>query len=128
MNTSAVSYKNHRFPPQIIARAVWLYYRFPLSLRLVQERLLDRGDDAGDDQDEHDVRTLLDDVDETRIEIEPEPLGDRHVYHARIADERPRLRDHPGDRRTPRDGRGNANPEREARRQRERGEANEDQR
>jgi putative transposase len=39
----AISYKRHRFPPQIIADAVWLYYRFPLSLRLVEEMLLERG-------------------------------------------------------------------------------------
>jgi putative transposase len=38
-----VSYKHHRFPPEIIAHAVWLYFRFPLSLRLVEEMLLERG-------------------------------------------------------------------------------------
>lgn len=43
MNTSTISYKNHRFPPQIIAHAVWLYFRFRLSLRLVEEMLLERG-------------------------------------------------------------------------------------
>ena len=43
MTLPAVSYKNHRFPPHIIANAVWLYYRFPLSLRLVEEMLLERG-------------------------------------------------------------------------------------
>jgi putative transposase len=43
MTQPAVSYKRHRFPPQIIAHAVWLYYRFPLSLRLVEEMLLERG-------------------------------------------------------------------------------------
>ncbi|MFW8642232.1 IS6 family transposase [Rhizobium beringeri] len=43
MTSSTISYKNHRFPPQIIARAVWLYFRFPLSLRLVEEMLLERG-------------------------------------------------------------------------------------
>jgi putative transposase len=43
MNPSTISYKNHRFPPQIIAHAVWLYFRFPLSLRLVEEMLLERG-------------------------------------------------------------------------------------
>ncbi|MFI0848346.1 IS6 family transposase [Mesorhizobium sp. IMUNJ 23232] len=43
MNTATASYKRHRFPPQIIAHAVWLYYRFPLSLRLVEEMLLERG-------------------------------------------------------------------------------------
>jgi putative transposase len=42
MNKS-VSYKRHRFPPEIIAHAVWLYFRFPLSLRLVEEMLLERG-------------------------------------------------------------------------------------
>ncbi|MDH6206675.1 IS6 family transposase [Rhizobium leguminosarum] len=43
MTSSTISYKNHRFPPQIIARAVWLYFRFPLSLRMVEEMLLERG-------------------------------------------------------------------------------------
>ncbi|CAN7671895.1 IS6 family transposase [Phyllobacterium sp. LjRoot231] len=43
MPQSRVSYKRHRFPTQIIAHAVWLYYRFPLSLRLVEEMLLERG-------------------------------------------------------------------------------------
>jgi putative transposase len=38
-----VSYKRHRFPPEIIAHAVWLHFRFPLSLRLVEEMLLERG-------------------------------------------------------------------------------------
>ncbi|WP_201865367.1 IS6 family transposase [Microvirga soli] len=39
----SVSYKRHRFPPEIIAYAVWLCFRFPLSLRLVEEMLLERG-------------------------------------------------------------------------------------
>ena len=43
MDSATVTYKRHRFPPQIIARAVWLYFRFPLSLRLVEEMLLERG-------------------------------------------------------------------------------------
>ncbi|MEZ0168502.1 IS6 family transposase [Microvirga sp. TS319] len=38
-----VSYKRQRFPPQIIAHAVWLYFRSPLSLRMVEEMLLERG-------------------------------------------------------------------------------------
>jgi putative transposase len=38
-----VSYKHHRFPPEIIAHAVWLYFRLPLSLRLIEEMLLERG-------------------------------------------------------------------------------------
>jgi putative transposase len=43
MPSPSVSYKRHRFPAAIIAHAVWLYFRFPLSLRLVEERLLERG-------------------------------------------------------------------------------------
>lgn len=43
MNPRTVSYKRHRFPPSVIAHAVWLYFRFPLSLRLVEEMLLERG-------------------------------------------------------------------------------------
>ena len=43
MTLPPVSYKRHRFPPQIIGHAVWLYFRFPLSLRLVEEMLLERG-------------------------------------------------------------------------------------
>ena len=43
MTTRTVSYKGHRFPPSIIAHAVSLYFRFPLSLRLVEEMLLERG-------------------------------------------------------------------------------------
>ena len=43
MKKSAISYKRHRFPQQIIAHAVWLYFRFPLSLRLAEELLLERG-------------------------------------------------------------------------------------
>jgi putative transposase len=43
MTPPPISYKRHRFPPAIIAHAVWLYFRFPLSLRLVEEMLLERG-------------------------------------------------------------------------------------
>jgi putative transposase len=41
--TMPISYKRHCFPPEIIAHSVWLYFRFPLSLRLVEEMLLERG-------------------------------------------------------------------------------------
>jgi putative transposase len=36
-------YKNHCFPPEIISHGVWLYYRFTLSYRDVQEILMERG-------------------------------------------------------------------------------------
>jgi putative transposase len=38
-----VSYKRHRFPPDVIRHAVWLYFRFTLSLRDVEELLAQRG-------------------------------------------------------------------------------------
>src|SRR3954470_8993814 len=37
------SYAGHRFPAEIISYAVWLYFRFPLSLRNVDEILAARG-------------------------------------------------------------------------------------
>lgn len=43
MRASSVSDKRHRFPRELIAHAVWLYFRFPLSFRLVEEMLLERG-------------------------------------------------------------------------------------
>lgn len=46
MQTGKISYKRHRFPPQIIAHVVWLYVRFNLSLREVEEMMLERGVDV----------------------------------------------------------------------------------
>ncbi len=40
---SVHTYKRHRFPPEIIGHAVWLYYRFALSYRDVEELLAERG-------------------------------------------------------------------------------------
>jgi putative transposase len=37
------SYKGFRFPPEIISHCGWLYHRFPLSFRDVQELMLERG-------------------------------------------------------------------------------------
>ena len=36
-------YAGYRFPPEVISHAIWLYFRFPLSLRLVEEMLAARG-------------------------------------------------------------------------------------
>ena len=43
MGTGAPSYKGFRFPVEIISHCVWLYHRFPLSLREVEEMMLARG-------------------------------------------------------------------------------------
>ena len=36
-------YKRHRFPPEIIQHAVWLYHRFNLSARGIEDLLAERG-------------------------------------------------------------------------------------
>src|SRR3954447_16161999 len=41
--TRAPRYTRHRFPAEVISYAVWLYFRFPLSLRMVEEMLAARG-------------------------------------------------------------------------------------
>src|ERR1700730_1233681 len=41
--TARARYKGHRFPAEIIGYAVWLYFRFPLGLRMVEELLAARG-------------------------------------------------------------------------------------
>ena len=38
-----VSYSGYRFPPEIIQQAFWLYLRFTLSLRDVEDLLAERG-------------------------------------------------------------------------------------
>ena len=43
---SKLSFKRHRFPPDIICYGVWLYFRFTLSFRDVEELLAQRGIDA----------------------------------------------------------------------------------
>src|SRR5918911_962353 len=37
------SYAGYRFPAEVISHAVWLSFRFPLSLRMVEEMLAARG-------------------------------------------------------------------------------------
>ena len=43
MTTSVVpSYAGYRFPAEVISHAIWLPFRFPLSLRMVDELLAAR--------------------------------------------------------------------------------------
>ena len=46
MIPKAISFKRYRFPPSIISHAVWLYFRFTLSFRDVEELLAQRGIDV----------------------------------------------------------------------------------
>jgi putative transposase len=43
MRTSVSLYLRHRFPTEIISHCVWLYFRFTLSFRDVEEMLAMRG-------------------------------------------------------------------------------------
>ena len=38
-----ISYSGYRFPPEIIQQAIWLYLRFTLSFRDVEDLLAERG-------------------------------------------------------------------------------------
>lgn len=41
--TKPLSFKRYRFPPDVIRHAIWLYFRFTLSLRDVEEMMARRG-------------------------------------------------------------------------------------
>ncbi|GAC1355337.1 MAG: hypothetical protein NVSMB42_13650 [Herpetosiphon sp.] len=43
MHTIVPSYKRHRYPAEIIVHTIWLYYRFSLSFRDVEELMAVRG-------------------------------------------------------------------------------------
>jgi putative transposase len=43
MNSHTPSYRGYRFPPEIISHAIWLYHRFCLSFRDVEDLLAERG-------------------------------------------------------------------------------------
>ena len=43
MASAPPSYKGHRYPVEVISHCVWLYFRFPLSFREVEELMLQRG-------------------------------------------------------------------------------------
>ncbi len=43
MNSQRPAYHGYRFPPEIISHAVWLYHRFSLSFRDVEDLLAERG-------------------------------------------------------------------------------------
>ena len=43
MKRDTLSYHGYRFPPEIISHAVWLYHRFGVSFRDVEDLLAKRG-------------------------------------------------------------------------------------
>ena len=48
-------YAGHRFPPELISYTVWLYFRFPLSLRMVEEMLAFRGIEVSHERNRREV-------------------------------------------------------------------------
>lgn len=43
MGNVSPSYRDHRYPVEAISHCAWLYFRFPLSFREVEELMLERG-------------------------------------------------------------------------------------
>lgn len=43
VGSASLSYKGHRYPVEVVSHCVWLYHRFPLSFREVEELMLERG-------------------------------------------------------------------------------------
>ncbi len=43
MDRRKTRYRRHRFPPEIISYSVWLYHRFSLSYRDIEDLLAERG-------------------------------------------------------------------------------------
>jgi putative transposase len=47
VGSAAPSYRGHRYPVEVISHSVWLYFRFPLSFREVEELMLEHGVKSG---------------------------------------------------------------------------------
>ncbi|MFJ2419947.1 IS6 family transposase [Streptomyces brevispora] len=43
VGSASPSYRGHRYPVEVISHCVWLYFRFPLGFREVEELMLERG-------------------------------------------------------------------------------------
>ena len=55
-----INYRGYRFPPEIIQQAIWLYLRFSLSFRDVEDLLAERGVMVSYETDEDDGSFTLD--------------------------------------------------------------------
>ena len=49
MKRDVPNYRGYRFPPKIISHAVWLYHRFGVSVRDVEDLLAQRGITVSDE-------------------------------------------------------------------------------
>jgi putative transposase len=55
-----ISYARHQFPPEVIRHSTWLYLRFTLSYRDVEELLAERGLDISYEIASHSPEALCD--------------------------------------------------------------------
>jgi len=62
-------YRRHRFPGEVISYAIWLYLRFPLSLRMVEEMLA--------------ARSIIDDVSHESVRHWAEKFGREYSNRVR---------------------------------------------
>ena len=90
MNAEPVRYHRYRFPPLIISHAVWLYHRFCLSFRDVEDLLAQRGVTVSYKTVRHWCQTFGLDY-ARRLRHRQGRLGDRWYL-----DERPQLDNAPG--------------------------------
>ena len=68
-----ISYRRHRFPPVVIQHAVWLYLRFTLSYRDVEELLAERGLDLSYEASQLGAQIRTGDRSRRREAVPPEP-------------------------------------------------------
>jgi len=81
MTCQPPSYHGYRFPPEIIGHAVWLYHRFGLSFRDVEDLLAERDITVTYETIRHWCRTFGLDY-ARRLAAPPRPLG-RHLASGR---------------------------------------------
>ena len=87
-----ISYSRHQFPPVVIQHAVWLYLRFTLSYRDVEDLLAERGLDISYETVRRWVlkfgtmfaRRLRAAAPETKLAVAPGRDGSRDRRHAHL--------------------------------------------
>ena len=97
-----LSYRRHRFPPELIQHAIWLYLRFTLNYRDVEELLVERGLDISDEAGRRWVLKFGPRIARRLRQCRPRPSDRWHLDEmvVRIAGERMYLRravDHEGE-------------------------------
>jgi putative transposase len=76
---SKISYRGYRFPPDIIQRAVWLYFRFSLSFRDVEDLLAERGIEVSYETIRQWVTRFGPAIAQDLRSRRPRPHGQRHL-------------------------------------------------